>query len=145
MALFLFTRKILADEPIDVFNYGNNSRDFTYIDDVVEGVLRVVDRIPTPNPKWSGDAPDPGSSTAPYRIYNIGNHSPVRLMDFISYIEKAVGREAKKNFLPAQPGEVPVTYADITDFQADFSFKPSTPIEQGTANFVAWYRDHYKA
>lgn len=144
MALFLFTEKILADEPIDVFNNGDNSRDFTYIDDVVEGVLRVVDRIPTPNQNWSGDAPDPGSSTAPYRIYNIGNHSPVKLMDFISCIEKAVGREAKKNFLPAQPGEVPITYADITDLQADFGFTPATPIEQGTANFVAWYRDHYK-
>jgi UDP-glucuronate 4-epimerase len=145
MALFTFTRRMLAGEPIDVFNDGNNSRDFTYIDDVVEGVLRVVDRVPEPNPNWSGDTPDPGSSTAPYRIYNIGNHSPVQLMDFIACIEKAIGREAQKNFMPAQPGEVPVTYADIAEFQRDFDFSPSTPIEQGVGKFVAWYRDYYKA
>ena len=143
MALFKFTRNILAGEPIDVFNEGNNSRDFTYIDDVVEGVLRVVDRIPVPNPNWSGDAPDPGSSTGPYRIYNIGNHSPVKLMDFIACIEKAVGREAKKKFLPAQPGDVAVTYADVAELQKDFNFSPETPIEEGIAKFVAWYRDYY--
>ena len=111
----------------------------------MEDVLRVVDRIPAPNPHWSGDAPDPGSSSAPYRIYNISNHSPVQLMDFIACIEKAVGREAKKNFLPAQPGEVPVTYADVTDLQADFGFTPTTPIEQGISEFVAWYRDYYQS
>ena len=143
MALFTFTRKMLAGEPIDVFNKGNNSRDFTYIDDVVEGVLRVVDRIPEPNPNWSGNAPDPGSSTAPYRIYNIGNHSPVRLTDFIACIEKAIGCEAEKNFLPAQPGEVLATYADMTEFQKDFNFSPATPIEEGVAKFVAWYRHYY--
>ena len=143
MALFTFTRKMLAGEPIDVFNNGNNSRDFTYIDDIVEGVLRVVDRIPHPNPNWSGDAPDPASSTAPYRIYNLGNHSPVRLMDFITCIEKTVGCHAQKNFLPAQPGEVPVTYADMNAFQRDFNFVPSTPIEEGVAKFVSWYRDYY--
>ena len=144
MALFMFTRKILDDEPIDVFNEGNNSRDFTYIDDVVDGVVRVTDRIPVPNPDWSGELPDPASSSAPYRIYNIGNHSPVQLMDFIACIETALGRNAKMNFLPAQPGDVPITYADMTDFQADFGFTPRTSIEEGVAQFVAWYRDYYK-
>ena len=144
MALFTFTRKILAGEPIDVFNDGNNARDFTYIDDVVEGVVRVVDRIPEPNPHWSGDAPDPGSSSAPYRLYNIGNHSPVPLMDFIACIETALGRKAAKTFLPAQPGDVPITYADVKDLEADFGFAPKTPIDQGIAKFVAWYRDYYK-
>jgi len=144
MALFSFTRKMLAGEPIDVFNNGNNSRDFTFIDDVVEGVLRVVDRIPEPNPNWSGDAPDPGSSAAPYRIYNMGNHSPVPLMDFIACIEKAIGCEAEKVFLPAQPGDVPATYADITELHKDFNFSPATPIEEGVAKFVSWYRDYYR-
>jgi UDP-glucuronate 4-epimerase len=144
MALFSFVRNILAGEPIDVFNNGDNSRDFTYIDDVVEGVLRVVDRIPAPNPNWSGAAPDPGTSSAPYRIYNIGNRNPIDVMDFIAHIEKAVGREAEKNFLPAQPGDVQITCADMTDFQADFDFAPKTSIEQGIAAFVAWYRDYYK-
>ena len=143
MALFGFVRNILAGQPIDVFNNGNNARDFTYIDDVVEGVLRVTDRIPAPNPQWSGDHPDPGSSSAPYRIYNIGSHSPVELMDFIACIEKATGRTAQRNFLPAQPGEVPVTYADVSNLQADFGFAPATPIEEGVKKFVAWYRDYY--
>jgi UDP-glucuronate 4-epimerase len=143
MALFSFVRNILAGQPIDVFNNGDNSRDFTYIDDVVESVLRVVDRIPAPNPNWSGDAPDPGTSSAPYRIYNIGNRNPIDVMDFITQIEKAVGREAEKNFLPAQPGDVQITCADMTDFQADFDFAPKTPIEHGIAEFVAWYRDYY--
>lgn len=144
MALFSFVRNILAGEPIDVFNNGDNSRDFTYIDDVVEGVLRVVDRIPAPNPNWSGDAPDPGTSSAPYRIYNIGNRNPIDVMDFIAHIEKAVGREAEKNFLPAQPGDVQITCADMTDFQADFDFAPKTPIEHGIAEFVSWYRGYYR-
>ena len=144
MALFMFTRKILQGEPIDVFNEGNNNRDFTYIDDIVDGVIRVAGRIPAPNPDWSGDLPDPASSSAPYRIYNIGNHSPVQLMDFIACIEKTLGRAAKKNFLPAQPGDVPITYADMVDFQRDFRFTPRTPIEKGVAEFVAWYRDYYK-
>ena len=144
MALFTFTAKILAGEPIDVYNEGNNARDFTYIDDIIEGVVRVADRIPEPNPNWSGDAPDPGSSSAPYRLYNIGNNSPVQLMDFIASIEKATGKTAEKRFLPAQPGDVPVTYADIAGLEADFGFRPDTPLQQGVANFVAWYRDYYK-
>ena len=144
MALFTFTRKILAGEPIDVFNEGNQSRDFTYIDDVVEGVVRVADRVPEPNPNWSGDSPDPSSSSAPYRIYNIGNHNPIRLMDFIACIERAVARKAEMNFLPAQPGDVPITHADVADLEADFGFNPGTAIEKGIANFVAWYRDYYK-
>jgi UDP-glucuronate 4-epimerase len=143
MALFMFVRRILADEPIDVFNEGHHSRDFTYIDDIVEGVLRVADRLPQPNPKWSGETPDPGTSSAPYRLYNIGNHNPVQLMDFIAEIEKALGREAKKNFLPMQPGDVPATYADIADLAADVGFAPNTPIEDGIRRFVAWYRDYY--
>jgi UDP-glucuronate 4-epimerase len=143
MALFTFTRKIFAGEPIDVYNDGNNARDFTYIDDVVEGVLRVADHIAAPNPKWSGDVPDPGSSSAPYRIYNIGNHQPVGLMDFIACIEKATGRKAEKNFLPAQPGDVPITYADVADLKADFGFAPTTSIEEGIGAFVDWYRRYY--
>jgi len=143
MALFTFTKKILAGETIDIYNDGNNSRDFTYVDDVVEGVLRVANRIPAPNPDWSGETPDPASSTAPYRIYNIGNHSPVDLMDFIACIEKATGRTAKKNFMPAQPGEVPVTYADVSELGAAVDFVPNTPIERGVDQFVAWYRNHY--
>jgi UDP-glucuronate 4-epimerase len=144
MALFIFTRKILAGEPIDVFNNGNHARDFTYIDDVVQGVLRVADHRPAPNLAWSGDDPDPASSSAPYRIYNIGNHSPVKLMDFIACIEKATGRKAEMNLLPAQPGEVSVTYADVTALQADFGFSPNTPIDQGIQNFVDWYRRYYQ-
>jgi UDP-glucuronate 4-epimerase len=145
MALFIFTRKILAGEPIDVFNHGNHARDFTYIDDIVEGVLRVADHSPTSNPAWSGDNPDPGSSLAPYRIYNVGNHHPVKLMDFIACIEKAVGRKAEMNFLPAQPGEVPITYADVTDLQTDFGFSPDTPIDRGIQSLVDWYRSYYQA
>lgn len=143
MALFLFTRKILAGEPIDVFNEGHHARDFTYIDDVVEGVLRTTDRIPQPDPSWSGAHPDPATSSAPYRIYNIGNHHPVELMRFIGILEKALGREAKKNFLPLQPGDVPVTFADVDDLIADVGFAPSTPIEEGIPRFVAWYRSYY--
>lgn len=144
MALFKFVKRILADEPIDVYNQGHHARDFTYIDDIVEAVVRVSDRVPTPNPEWSGDHPDPGTSSAPYRLYNIGNHSPVQLMDFIGAIEAALGREAKKNFLPLQPGDVPETFADVTDLTADVGFSPDTSIEDGIARFVAWYRDYYK-
>src|SRR5680860_1679894 len=129
MALFKFVERILADEPIDIYNEGHHARDFTYIDDVVEAVLRVVDRIPEPNQDWSGETPDPGTSSAPYRLYNIGNHSPVQLMDFIALIEDAVGRQAKKNFLPLQPGDVPTTYADVADLSADIGFEPNMPIE----------------
>jgi UDP-glucuronate 4-epimerase len=144
MALFMFVKKMLADEPIDVFNEGRHQRDFTYIDDIVEAVVRVTDRTATPDLDWSGDAPDPGSSSAPYRLYNIGNHSPVKLMDFIGHIETALGREAKKNFLPLQPGDVPAAYADVAGLQAAVDFKPSTPIEDGICRFVEWYRDYYR-
>ena len=143
MAYFSFTRRILAGEPIDVFNHGKHARDFTYIDDIVEGVVRVLDRIPEPDPEWSGAAPDPSRSAAPYRLYNIGNHNPVELMDFIAAIEKATGREAVKNFLPMQPGDVPATYADVDDLRRDVGFAPHTPIEQGIAKFVEWYRGYY--
>jgi UDP-glucuronate 4-epimerase len=144
MAYFSFTRKILAGESIDVFNYGKHARDFTYIDDIVEGVVRVLDRAPQPDPEWSGDAPDPSRSSAPYRLYNIGNNNPVELMDFIAAIEKATGREAVKNFLPMQPGDVPATYADVDDLIRDADFAPKTPIETGIDRFVGWYRDYYR-
>lgn len=143
MSLFLFTRKIFAGEPIDVFNFGRHARDFTYIDDIVEGVVRTLDRIATPDPAWNGDAPDPGTSSAPYRLYNIGNNRPVELMDFIACIEKATGRTAQKNMLPMQPGDVPRTYADIEALAADVGFRPRTSIEEGVRRFVAWYRDYY--
>jgi len=143
MALFIFTRKILAGEPIDVFNHGRHKRDFTYIDDIVEGVIRTLDKVPEPNPDWDSDAPDPSSSRAPYRLYNIGNNQPVELMYFIETLEKALGREAKKNFLPLQPGDVPATYADIDDLTAAVGFRPSTPIEEGIQRFVDWYLDYY--
>ena len=138
MALFLFTRKILAGEPIDVFNNGQHARDFTYIDDIVEGVVRSADKVATPDPDWHSDSPDPASSSAPYRIYNIGSNNPVDLMHFIGVLEKALGREAKKNFLPMQPGDVPATFADV-------GFAPATPIEDGVARFVKWYRDYHGA
>jgi len=130
--------------PIDVFNFGNHRRDFTYIDDVVEGVIRVLDRIPEPNPQWSGDAPDPASSSAPYRLYNIGNNQPVELRRYIEVLEDCLGRKAQMNLLPLQPGDVPDTYADVTDLVNDVGYKPGTPIEVGLANFVAWYRDYFK-
>ncbi|HRD74763.1 MAG TPA: NAD-dependent epimerase [Hyphomicrobiaceae bacterium] len=144
MSLFLFTRKILAGEPIDVYNHGNHARDFTYIDDIVEGIVRTLDRVATPNAGWSSDAPDPGTSAAPYRLYNIGNNNPVELMHFIGCIETAIGRVAKKNFLPMQPGDVPKTFADVDALIEDVGFKPATPIELGVARFVAWYREFYK-
>lgn len=143
MALFLFTRKIVSGEPIDVFNNGNHARDFTYIDDIVEGVIRSADKVAEPNPAWSGDHPDPATSAAPYRVYNIGNNNPVELMQFIACIEKSVGREAKKNFLPMQPGDVPKTYANVDALVDDVGFKPSTPIEVGIPRFVEWYRSYY--
>ena len=144
MALFTFTRNIIAGESIDVYNEGNHARDFTYIDDIVEGVVGVADRVAQSNSNWSGDAPEPNSSSAPYRLYNIGNNSPVRLMDFISCIESAVGKRAEKQFLPAQPGDVGVTCADVADLESDFGFKPNTSLEQGVAKFVEWYRDYYR-
>jgi UDP-glucuronate 4-epimerase len=141
MALFKFTKAILAGEKIPVFNYGKHRRDFTYVDDIVEGVIRVLDRPAPPNPTWNGAQPDPGSSNAPWRIYNIGNNSPVELMDYIVALETALGRKAEMDMLPLQPGDVPDTYADVTDLVEQFDYKPTTPVEQGVANFVAWYRD----
>jgi len=144
MALFLFTRNILAGKPIDVFNHGNHRRDFTYIDDIVEGVVRVLDKIPAPNPDWSGDTPDSATSTAPYRLYNIGNNQPVELMHYIEVLEDCLGKKAEKNMLPLQPGDVPATYADVADLVRDVGYKPDMSVEQGIANFVAWYRDYYR-
>jgi UDP-glucuronate 4-epimerase len=144
MALFLFTRKILAGEPIDVFNYGKHRRDFTYIDDIVEGVIRTLDRVAQPNPDWSGDHPDSASSTAPYALYNIGNNEPVELMHYIEVLEDCLGRKAEKNLLPLQAGDVPDTYADVQDLVRDVGYKPDMSVEQGVANFVDWYRDYYK-
>lgn len=143
MALFLFTRAILAGEPIDVYNHGRMQRDFTYIDDIVEGVVRVADRVAAPNPAWSSAAPDPGTSLAPYRLYNIGNHSPVELLYFIEVLEQCLGRRAEKRLLPIQAGDVPATYADVEDLTRDVGFQPSTSIEEGIARFVAWYREYY--
>ena len=143
MALFLFTKAILEGRPIDVYNYGEMQRDFTYIDDIVEGLVRVIDRPPKGNPDWSGKHPDPGSSKAPYKIYNIGNNHPVKLMDFITAIEEAIGKEAKKNLLPIQPGDVPATYADVEDLIRDMGYKPETPIREGIERFVEWYRKFY--
>ncbi len=144
MALFLFTKAILEDKPIQVFNHGNMRRDFTYIDDIVEGVVRVMARPPEPNPDWRGDRPDPGTSYAPYKVYNIGNNNPVELMDFISTIEKSVGKTAKKDFMDLQPGDVPDTYADIDDLVKDVGFKPDTSIEEGIERFMHWYRWYHK-
>ncbi len=144
MALFKFTKNILAGEPIDVFNFGNHRRDFTYIDDIVEGVVRVMEKTPEPNPDWSGDKPDPGTSRAPWRVYNIGNNQPVELMRYIEVIEDCLGKKAEKNLLPMQPGDVPDTYADVTALTDDVGYKPDTPIEEGIKKFVDWYRDYYK-
>ncbi|TXD36667.1 NAD-dependent epimerase [Lujinxingia vulgaris] len=143
MALFLFTDAILKGRPIKVFNNGDMQRDFTYIDDIIEGVVRVTDRVAEPNASWSGDEPDPGTSAAPYRIYNIGNNNPVQLMDMIGALEDCLGQEAQKEFLPMQPGDVQATYADVDDLINDVGFKPDTPIEEGIASFVTWYREYY--
>ncbi len=139
MALSLFTKAILEGKPIDVYNNGNMKRDFTYIDDIVEGIIRVLDNPPAGNPQWSGKAPDPGTSVAPYRVYNIGNSKPVKLMDFIEAIEEALGRKAIKNFLPLQPGDVPATWADVTDLAENFDYKPNTDIKEGVRRFVEWF------
>ena len=143
MALFAFTRSILAGEPIDVFNHGDHRRDFTYVDDIVEGIVRVLDRPPSGDPDWSGDRPDPSSSSAPYRLYNIGNGQPVELLRFIEVIEDALGRRARKNLLPMQPGDVPETAADVEPLAADLDYRPATSIETGVARFVDWYLDYY--
>ena len=143
MALFLFTKAILEGKPIDVFNHGKMRRDFTYIDDIVEGVVRVMKNCPDPNPDWSGDSPDPGTSYVRYKIYNIGNNQPVELMDFIKAIEAALGQKAIKNFMDLQPGDVPATYADVDDLIRDVGFKPETSIADGIGRFVEWYKDYY--
>jgi UDP-glucuronate 4-epimerase len=143
MALFLFTKAILEGRPIDVFNYGHHRRDFTYIDDIVEGVIRTLDRVATPNPEWSSVAPDPGTSRAPYRLYNIGNQQPVELMHYIEVLEECLGRKAEKNLLPLQPGDVPDTYADVQDLVRDVDYRPRTSVEEGVARFVEWYRAFY--
>lgn len=144
MALFKFTRNILAGEPIDVFNHGHHTRDFTYVDDIVEGVIRVLDRPPQGDPNWSGDDPDPQSSAAPYRLYNIGSNNPVQLLRYIEVLEETLGIEARKNLLPMQPGDVPDTFADVSDLVRDVGYQPDTPIEVGIQNFVAWYKDYYQ-
>jgi UDP-glucuronate 4-epimerase len=142
MAVGLFIKNIHEDRPITLYDPDKMERDFTYIDDIVQGIIRVSDRIPAGNPGWSGDQPDPSSSRAPYQIYNIGNHQPVELMYLIETLERCLGKTAVKNFLPMQPGDVPATYADVDDLTRDVGFKPSTPIEVGVERFVRWYRDY---
>ena len=144
MSLFLFTRNILDGKPIDVFNYGNHRRDFTYIDDIVEGVIRVIDKPAQANAGWASENPDPGTSLAPYRVYNIGNNNPVNLLVFIETLEKCLGKEAIKNLLPLQPGDVPDTYADVYDLVNDLGYKPGTLLETGIRNFVEWYKNFYR-
>ena len=143
MALFMFTKSIIEGKPIDVFNYGNHRRDFTYIDDIAEGVVRILDRVAEPDPDWDSNAPDPGTSRAPYRIYNIGNSQPVELMRYIEVLEKCLGRKAERRLLPMQPGDVPDTYADVTDLMDVIGYRPSTSVEEGVARFVEWYREFY--
>lgn len=144
MALFKFAKAILNDEEIQVFNYGNHRRDFTYIDDICEGIIRVADKTATPNLNWSGESPDAGSSKYPWRVYNIGNSSPVKLMDYINAIEKALGKKAKMQLLPLQPGDVPDTHADVSALVKDVGFKPETSVEEGVSRFIDWYKDYFK-
>ena len=144
MSLFMFTKNIIEGKPIDVFNYGDHQRDFTYVDDIVEGVTRCVDTIASSNPDWTGDKPDPGTSKAPYRIYNIGNNDPVHLLTFIETLENALGKKAEKNMLPLQMGDVPATYANVDDLVKDMGYKPETKLETGIQNFVNWYKEFYK-
>ncbi|HEX5819591.1 MAG TPA: NAD-dependent epimerase [Gemmatimonadales bacterium] len=144
MALFLFTKAILEGRPIDVFNHGKMRRDFTYVDDIVEGILRTADHVATPDASWTGDVPDPGTSSAPYRVYNIGNDDPVELMELIATLERELGQVAVKNMLPIQPGDVPATWANVDDLTRDVGFKPATPIAEGVRRFVGWYREFYK-
>lgn len=143
MALFKFTKAILAGEPVQVFNHGKHRRDFTYIDDIVEGILCVLDKPAQTNPDWSGDSPDPGTSLAPWRVYNIGHNQPVELMDYIAALEKSLGKAAIKEFLPLQDGDVPDTYADVIDLVRDFGYKPATPVEEGVRRFIQWYRAYF--
>jgi UDP-glucuronate 4-epimerase len=145
MALFLFTKNILAGKPIDVFNHGHHKRDFTYVDDIAEGVVRALDRIATPSPDWNSDDPDPATSSAPYRVYNIGNNRPVELSHYIETLERCLGRKAERNLLPLQPGDVPDTYADVSDLERDVGYRPATSVEVGVAAFVEWYRSYYQA
>ena len=144
MALFKFTKAMLAGEKIQVFNYGKHRRDFTYVDDIVEGVIRVLDKPAAPNQNWSGDKPDSGTSSAPWRVYNIGNNSPVELLDYIGAIEEALGMKAAKELLPLQPGDVPDTYADVDDLVKEFNYKPSMSVNQGVSNFIEWYKKYHK-
>ena len=144
MALFKFTRAILEDRPITVFNYGKHRRDFTYIDDIIEGIVRVLDKPAKPNSEWTGENPDPGTSNAPWRVYNIGNNNPVNLMDYIAALEEALGKEAVKEFLPLQPGDVPDTYANVEDLVMDFDYKPEMSVREGVGMFVNWYRRYYE-
>jgi UDP-glucuronate 4-epimerase len=144
MAMFLFTKAILAGEPINVFNYGNMRRDFTYVDDIVEGVIRTAEHVPQGEANWNSDSPDPGTSNAPYRVYNIGNNKPVELSYVIEVLERCLGAKAKKNLMPMQPGDVPETFADVDDLIRDVGFAPSTPIETGIEHFVEWYRQYHK-
>jgi UDP-glucuronate 4-epimerase len=143
MAYFSFTKAIMEGKPIDVFNNGNMKRDFTYIDDIIEGIIRVMDKVPQPNPAWDRENPDPGTSYAPYRLYNIGNNEPVDLMRFIAILEDCLGKKVQKNMLPMQSGDVPVTYADVDDLMRDVGFKPSTPLSEGIKKFVVWYKSYY--
>ncbi len=145
MALFLFTKAILENKPIDVFNFGKMRRDFTYIDDNAQAVIRVLDKPAESDPSWTGDVPNPSSSSAPFRLYNIGNHQPVELLWVIELLEKTLGKRAEKNLIPLQPGDVPATYADVDDLARDFSFKPETSIQTGISRFVQWYREYYNA
>jgi UDP-glucuronate 4-epimerase len=144
MALFLFAQAILEDRPIDVFNEGRMQRDFTYVDDIVEGLVRVLAKPPAPDPTWSGEHPDPGTSRAAYRVYNIGNDRPVELLRFIEVLEQCLGKRARKNLLPMQPGDVPATRADVTDLVRDVGYRPHTTVEEGVARFVSWYRKYYR-
>ena len=144
MALFLFAKAMLAGEPIDVFNHGHHKRDFTYIDDIANGVVAAADTVATPNPDWSSDHPDPGTSRAPYRLYNIGNQQPVELLRYIEVLEECLGIKAEKNLLPLQPGDVPDTCADVEDLVRDVGYRPATPVEVGVRRFVDWYREYYR-
>ena len=143
MALFLFTKNILEGKPIDVFNYGNHRRDFTYVDDIVQGIISTLDQVPGGDPDWNAENPDPSTSNAPYRVYNIGNQEPVELMKYIEVLEECLGRKAEKNLLPLQPGDVPDTWADVEDLVRDVGYRPATPVEDGIKRFVDWYVDYY--
>ena len=144
MAMWIFTAAISAGKPIKLFNHGKMRRDFTYIDDVVQAVVRLIDRPAAGDPNWSGDAPDPARSSAPWRVYNIGNNSPVELLDVVNLLEQAIGKKAIRELVPIQPGDVPATFADVDDLMREVGFKPSTPIAEGVARFVAWYKEYHR-